>query len=201
MTRIPDKGVPRDELFARLETFRGKDVDWRSGRTWAYVYDPGKETEEVVKQAFSSYLSENGLDPTAFPSALALENEIVAMAIAHLNGDANVVGTFTSGGTESIILAVKTARDRARKLQPEIREPEMVLPETAHAAFHKAAHYLDVKPVVVPVDPKTFRADVGNVRDAITPNTILLVGSAISYAHGVVDPILVFRFFSYKRCL
>jgi glutamate/tyrosine decarboxylase-like PLP-dependent enzyme len=65
----------------------------------------------------------------------------------------------------------------------------MVLPETAHAAFHKAAHYLDVKPVVVPVDPTTFRADVGNVRDAIGPNTILLVGSAISYAHGVVDPI------------
>jgi len=189
MTKIPDKGVPRNELFARLETFRGKDVDWRSGRTWAYVYDPGLETEEVVKQAFSSYLSENGLDPTAFPSALALENEIVAMAIAHLNGDANVVGTFTSGGTESIILAVKTARDRARKLQPEIREPEMVLPETAHAAFHKAAHYLDVKPVVVPVDPQSFRADVKNVRDAITPNTILLVGSAISYAHGVVDPI------------
>lgn len=95
MTRIPDHGMPRDELFVRLETFRGQDVDWRSGRTWAYVYDPGRETEEVVKQAFSSYLSENGLDPTAFPSALALENEIVAMAIAHLNGDANVVGTFT----------------------------------------------------------------------------------------------------------
>jgi len=187
--RIPERGVPRDELFARLEAFRGNDVDWRSGRTWAYVYDPGREAEDVVKQAFSSYLSENGLDPTAFPSALALENEIVAMAIAHLNGDANVVGTFTSGGTESIILAVKAARDRARELRPEIRDPEMVLPETAHAAFHKAAHYLDVKPVVVPVDQSSFRADVAAVRDAITPRTILLVGSAVSYAHGVVDPI------------
>lgn len=189
MTRIPERGLPRAELFARLESFRGRDVDWRSGRTWAYVYDPGREAEEVVKQAFSSYLSENGLDPTAFPSALALENEIVAMAIAHLNGDENVVGTFTSGGTESIILAVKAARDRARQLQPDVREPEMVLPETAHAAFHKAAHYLDVKPVVVPVDPGSFRADVAKVRDAITQNTILLVGSAISYAHGVVDSI------------
>jgi sphinganine-1-phosphate aldolase len=74
-------------------------------------------------------------------------------------------------------------------LRPEIREPEMVLPATAHAAFQKAAHYLDVRPVLVPVDPRTFKADVGAVRDAITPNTILLVGSAVSYAHGVVDPI------------
>ncbi len=189
MARIPAQGMPRDELFARLEAFRGHDVDWRSGRTWAYVYDPGREAEEVVKQAFSSYLSENGLDPTAFPSALALENEVVAMAIAHLHGDENVVGTFTSGGTESIILAVKAARDRARRLRPEVRVPEMVLPDTAHAAFHKAAHYLDVKPVVVPSHPTTFQADVDQVRAAIGDSTILLVGSAISYAHGVVDPI------------
>ncbi|HZR83638.1 MAG TPA: aspartate aminotransferase family protein [Candidatus Binatia bacterium] len=187
--KIPEKGLPREQLFARLEAFRAGDVDWRSGRTWAYVYDPGREAEEVVKHAFSTYLSENGLDPTAFPSALALENEIVAMAIAHLHGDARVVGTFTSGGTESIILAVKAARDRARALSPEIREPEMVLPETAHAAFHKAAHYLDVRPVVVPVEPTSFRADVGAMRNAIGPRTILLVGSAVSYAHGVVDPI------------
>jgi glutamate/tyrosine decarboxylase-like PLP-dependent enzyme len=186
---MPQQGMARDEVFARLERFRGGDVDWRSGRTWAYVYDPGREAEEVITQAFASYLAENGLDPTAFPSALALENEIVSMAIAHLNGDERVVGTFTSGGTESIILAVKTARDRARQLQPHIRTPEMTLPETAHAAFHKAAHYLDVTPVVVPVDPVSFRADVDKVRAAIGPNTILLVGSAISYAHGVVDPI------------
>jgi glutamate/tyrosine decarboxylase-like PLP-dependent enzyme len=84
---------------------------------------------------------------------------------------------------------VKTARDRARALRPEIRAPEVVLPTTAHAAFHKACHYLDVKPVLAPVDSKTFKADVGAMRAAITPNTVLLVGSAVSYAHGVVDPI------------
>ena len=94
-----------------------------------------------------------------FPSLLRLENEIVAMARTHLNGDENVVGNFTSGGTESIILAVKAARDRARAEKPEIREPEMILPVTAHAAFHKAAHYLDVKTVMTPVDPVTFKAD------------------------------------------
>lgn len=187
--RIPAKGIPRDELFARLEAFRANDMPWRDGRTWAYVYDPGTEAESVIKQAYTMYLSENALDPTVFPSMLRLESELVAMAAAHLQGDGNVVGNFTSGGTESLILAVKTARDYNRAKRPHIREPEMVLPITAHASFQKAGHYLDVKPVMVPVDPQTFRAHPEAIRRAITPNTILLVGSAISYAHGVVDPI------------
>jgi glutamate/tyrosine decarboxylase-like PLP-dependent enzyme len=187
--RIPEQGWSKQQVIETLEQFRAGDMPWRDGRTWAYVYDPGPEAEEVIKQAFTMYLSENALDPTVFPSTLRMENELIAMAAAHLSGDAQVVGNFTSGGTESIILAVKTARDRARALQPQIREPEIVLPTTAHAAFHKAAHYLDVKVALADVDPKTFKADVEKVRAAITPNTILLVGSAISYAHGVVDPI------------
>jgi len=187
--RIPAQGWSKEQIFEALEQFRAGDMPWRDGRTWAYVYDPGPEAEEVIKRAFTMYLSENALDPTVFPSTLRMENELIAMAAAHLSGDEQVVGNFTSGGTESIILAVKTARDRARALHPEIREPEILLPTTAHAAFHKAAHYLDVKVVLAPVDPKTFKADVAAVRAAITPNTILLVGSAVSYAHGVVDPI------------
>ncbi len=187
--RIPDHGLPKDEVFRRLEAFRADDVDWRSGRTWAYVYDPGPEVEAVIKQAYTMYLSENALDPTAFPSMLKLETSLVALAAAHLSGTPGVVGNFTSGGTESIILAVKTARDHARAHRPHVTAPEIILPATAHAAFQKACHYLDVRPVLVPVDPTTFTADVDAVRRAITPNTILLVGSAVSYAHGVVDPI------------
>lgn len=187
--RIPERGLGRQELFERLEAYGKDDMPWRNGRTWAYVYDPGPEAEEVIKRAFTLYLTENGLDPTVFPSALRMETEVVSMAASHLNGDDEVVGSFTSGGTESILLAVKAARDRARALRPQVREPEIVLPETAHAAFQKAAHFLDLRPVVVPVDGETFRADVDAVRDAITPNTIQLVGSAVSYAHGVVDPI------------
>jgi glutamate/tyrosine decarboxylase-like PLP-dependent enzyme len=186
---IPKHGLSRDEVIRRLEAFRAGDMKWRDGRTWAYVYDPGREAEEVIKQAFSMYLTENALDPTVFPSTLLLENELVGLAAAHLKGDADVVGNFTSGGTESIILAVKTARDRARALRPEIREPELVLPSTAHAAFQKACHYLDVRPVIVPVDPKSFKADPAAMRAAVTKQTLMLVGSAISYAHGVVDPI------------
>jgi glutamate/tyrosine decarboxylase-like PLP-dependent enzyme len=187
--RIPAKGMSKGEIFERMEAYRAGDMNWRDGRTWAYIYDPGPEAEEVIKRAYMMFLTENALDPTVFPSALRFENELVAMASAHLNGDDEVVGNFTSGGTESIMLAVKTARDYFRARRPEIREPEIILPVTAHAAFQKAAHYLCLKPVLVPVDPETFKADPEAVRQAITPNTILLVGSAVSYAHGVVDPI------------
>jgi len=187
--KIPQHGLSRDEVFRQLEAFRSRDVDWRSGRTWAYVYDPGREAEQVIKDAFTMYLSENALDPTVFPSTARMEAELVALAASHLNGDDNVAGNFTSGGTESIMLAVKTARDFARARRPAIREPEIVLPVTAHASFQKACHYLAVTPVLVPVDGETFVADVDAVRRAITANTILLVGSAVSYAHGVVDPI------------
>jgi sphinganine-1-phosphate aldolase len=187
--RIPPKGISKGEIFERMEAFRAGDMNWRDGRTWAYIYDPGPEAEEVIKQAYMMFLSENALDPTVFPSALRFENELVAMAATHLNGDQDVVGNFTSGGTESIMLAVKTARDYFRAHRPEIREPEIILPVTAHAAFQKACHYLCVKPLLVPVDPETFKADPEAVRRAITPNTILLVGSAVSYAHSVIDPI------------
>jgi glutamate/tyrosine decarboxylase-like PLP-dependent enzyme len=187
--RIPDRGWSREQVFEALGRFKQHDVPWREGRAWAYVYDPGPEAERVIKDAFALYLSENGLDPTAFPSALRMENELVAMSAAHLQGDANVVGNFTSGGTESIMLAVKAAREWARAQRPRVTRPEVLLPETAHAAFQKACHYLGLAPVIVPVDPKSFRADPEALRRAITPSTVLLVGSAISYAHGVVDPI------------
>jgi len=187
--RIPQRGLGREEILERLERFRADDTPWREGRTWAYVYDPGREAESVIKDAYASYLSENALDPTAFPSALGMENEVVGMAASHLSGDERVVGSFTSGGTESILLAVKAARDRARETRPRVRRPQMLLPETAHAAFQKAGHYLGVEPVIVPVDAATFRADVDAVRSAVSDQTVLLVGSAVSYAHGVVDPI------------
>lgn len=187
--KIPAHGLPRDEIMRKLKTFSDKDLPTKGGRTWAYVYDTGQaEVDEIGKQAYMMYLSENALDPTVYPSLLQIENELTAMARDHLRGDENVVGNFTSGGTESCMLAVKAARDFARAKRG-ITQPEMVMPCTAHAAFHKAAHYFGVKKVITPVDPLTFKADVASMDQAITPNTIMLVGSAVSYAHGVVDPI------------
>lgn len=185
---IPTKGKPESEILAELESFKSADVNWRSGRVMGYIYDAGRQAEEIGKKAYMMYLTENALDPTIYQSLLKIENDLVGMAAVHLGGDKNVAGTFTSGGTESILLAVKTARDYFRATHPEIAKPEMVLPMTAHAAFHKAAAYFDVMAVSVPVD-EGFRADVKKMRDAVTKNTILIMGSAPSYAHGVVDPI------------
>lgn len=186
--KIPSKGLAKNEVLSAVESARSGDIPWREGKLYAFVFDGGKEVEEVGKQAFLSYLTENALDPTAFPSLLRFENDLVDMARRHLGGDEKVVGNFTSGGTESIILAVKTAREVFRKAHPGVR-PQMILPITAHSAFHKAAHYLDVDVVATTVDPETFRADPAAIREAINERTMLIVASACSYAHGVVDPV------------
>jgi sphinganine-1-phosphate aldolase len=187
--RMPTQGLTKEAVFSSLQDARKSDVPWRDGKLYAYVFDGGKEVEEVGKRAYLEFLSENGLDPTAFPSLLRFENDLVDMARRHLGGGDDIVGNFTSGGTESIILAVKTARDWFKARHPEVTTPELIVPITAHAAFHKAAHYLGVKAVSIAVDPETFRADVDAMRAAINERTMMLVGSASSYAHGVVDPI------------
>ncbi|MFZ5819866.1 MAG: pyridoxal phosphate-dependent decarboxylase family protein [Chloroflexota bacterium] len=187
--QIPEKGMSKEQVLGALQAFKSRDMDWKAGKVWCYVYNPGEDTAEVVKEAYLSFLTENGLDPTVFPSMLKLETDVVRMVATLLRGDENVVGHLTTGGTESIMLAVKTARDRARVLHPEITRPEMVLPKTAHAAFHKAAHYLGVTPVVVDINPATFKVEAEAMRAAITPNAILLVASAPSYSQGVIDPI------------
>ena len=186
--RIPDRGCSIEEVMAMLEAAGARDLPWREGRTFAYVYEGGCDVEEVAKRAYMRFLTENALDPTVYPSLLKFETEIVAMAIAHLRGDDQCVGNFTSGGTESCLLAVKAARDYARR-ERGIAEPHMVLPVTAHAAFQKAAHYFDMEMTLVPVDPETYRVRAEDMAAAIRPETILLVASACQYAHGVVDPI------------
>lgn len=187
--KIPQAGKSKKEILQTLVGYKEKDLNWKSGRVFGYIYDPGEKVHDVINDAYTLYLSENALDPTSFPSLLRLENEVVGMTARLLDCDDEVVGNFTSGGTESLILAVKTARDYTRAQKPHIKEPEMVLPITAHASLFKAAHYLGIKPVVTPVHDDTFLADVDAMRQAITDNTILLVGSAPGYTHGIVDPI------------
>ncbi|MFO1186111.1 MAG: aspartate aminotransferase family protein [Alphaproteobacteria bacterium] len=186
---IPSRGRSEAQIAADLDAAAHRDMDWRTGGTFAYTYHGGDDVERVAKHAYMRFLTENGLDPTAYPSLVKFENELIEMARSHLSGDENVVGNFTSGGTESCLLAVKTARDYARAARPETTEPEVILPATAHAAFHKACHYFAVKPVIVPVDTKTFAAMPGAIAEAITSRTVLIVASAVSYAHGIMDPI------------
>ncbi len=185
---FPSTRKTKDEILAVMRAARDHDVQWQKGRAFSLVYHAGKDVDELLKEASLLFFSENGLNPTAFPSLRKFETEIVAMAAALLGGDENVAGTVTSGGTESLLMAVKTARDWARKNRPEIKQPEMILPITGHPAFEKAADYFGVKAVQIPVRAD-YRADVDAARKAVTANTILMIGSAPEYPHGVVDPI------------
>lgn len=185
---FPEKGRSKQEILAAMEEARREDFDWRHGRIFSTVYPVDQQLYELLKEAFNMFFTENGLNPSVFPSLRRFETEVVAMCAALLGGDEQTVGCMTLGGTESLLLAVKTARDWARENLPGATAPEMVLPASAHPAFDKAAQYFGVRAVRVPVR-EDLRADVEACRSAISPQTILLVGSAPSYPHGVVDPI------------
>ena len=186
MTHDPTSTAAAGEVLAALRTMQAGDLPTHGGRTLAYVYDSGlADADALGREALSMYASSNGLDPTAFPSLLRMENDLVASAGALLDAPAGFVGSVSSGGTESILLAVLAAREGA----PHVASPSMVLPASAHAAFLKAAKYLGVRAVVVDVDPQTLRADPAAMAAAVDDTTVLVVASAPSYAHGVVDPV------------
>ncbi len=183
---LPARGVPAAQILGELKQLRGLDLPTHGGRLFAYVYDPAVSgLDELAQAAYAMSAHVNGLDPTAFPSLLATENALVGAAAKVLGGGPDVVGNVTSGGTESLILAVKAARDSL----PGIERPRLVAPVTAHAAFAKAAHYLRVELDLVPVSPVTFTPDPAAVAAAVTADTVLIACSAPSYAHGVIDPV------------
>ncbi|MQY06897.1 pyridoxal phosphate-dependent decarboxylase family protein [Actinomadura macrotermitis] len=179
---LPEIGRPVPDLLAELAALRENDLPVRGGKVTAYVYDTGRAAiHDGAARAYQEMLEVNCLDPTAFPSIVALERQVVGAVADRLGGG---TGIFTSGGTESIMLAVKAARDA----RPVDGRAQLVVPATAHPAFHKAAHYLGMDIAAVPVGPD-LRADVPAMAAAITPRTVLLVASAPSYPHGVLDPV------------
>jgi len=183
---FPKQGSSHDEVMASINEALASDADWRGGRIFSLVYFAGEDVAEVIRDAYSAAIFTNGLGPTAFRSLKKMESEVIGMT-ADILGLPEAVGNMTSGGTESIIMAVKTARDWARA-EKGITDPEIVLPVTAHPAFDKAAQYLGVKSVPVPIR-EDYRADVQAAQRAISPSTILVVGSAPCYPFGVIDPI------------
>jgi sphinganine-1-phosphate aldolase len=186
---LPDEGIPRNTLLEIMEEARKEDANWQNGRIWGLVNRASDEHTALLKEVFTMFFSENALSPFAFPSLKKFEAEVISMTIDLLGGNRRACGSMTSGGTESILLAVKTYRDWARDSFPEIKEPEMILPSSAHPSFEKAGKYFDVKPIYVPIDNKSYRADVKAMRNNLSENTILIVGSAPDYPRGVVDPI------------
>ena len=186
--RFPRAAMPAAEVIAAIRTMQSDDVSWRAGRSWMYTYVSGDDAiERLAREAYLASILDNGLSPSAFPSLARMEREVVAMT-ADLFRAPGAHGNVTSGGTESIFLAMKSARDCAVRSR-RLRTPgEIVVPSTAHAAFEKAAQYMGLRLVSVPVGPG-WRADVDRMADAISMSTIALVGSAPSFWHGVVDPI------------
>lgn len=184
---MPQSGTGVDQVIAELEARRARDVRWDLGRTFGLVYDGGPSVHEVAERAARLFLHENALNTKAFPSLAAIQADVVGWTGSLLNAPPEAAGFMTSGGTDSILCAVLAARERGAK-ERGITAPEMVLAESAHAAFHKAAHMFGVKAVKTRVRPG-WTADPDAMRAALTPNTVLVVGSAPQYPQGVVDDI------------
>ena len=171
-----------------LEQRKAGDADWRHGRSWSLVYYGGDEHDAFLKQAYAVYFSENGVSPTAFPSLARMEAEVVSMALWLMRAGADGVGTMASGGTESILLAIKSYRDRARAQGRIDGTLEILVPESAHPAFLKAADYFGLRAVPIRLGTD-FRADPEDASAKVTSRTICIVASAPCYPYGVVDPI------------
>jgi sphinganine-1-phosphate aldolase len=184
--RLPTVGTDAATLLAELDRLQDEDVKWHAGRAFSLAYHAGDDVYDLAQRAFAKYLSTNALNVLAFPSLRRLQQEVVAMVGSLLHGGASAAGFVTSGGTESILLAVKAARNRGR--QDGITDPEMVLPASAHAAFEKAGEYFGVRSVRVPVRAD-FCADAAAMERALSERTVLLVASAPAYPQGVIDPV------------
>ena len=183
---LPESGLPSAEILDALAQLRSLDLDYT--KATSYHFESGNpELREVALAAAATAWGRNGLDPTAFPSIAAIENDLVGAALDVHGGGPDAVGTVTSGGTESCMLAVLGARERYRS-QGGQRRPTMLLPVTAHSAFRKGAWLFDVDVVDIPVG-SDFKADVAAIEAAFDERTALVVVSAPSYAHGVVDPV------------
>lgn len=185
--KLPASGSSVENVVARMTERKTADADWRGGKTFSLIYPAGEDVDRALREFNNLYLYENALNPFRFPSLLAMEQEVVAMTAGLLHGDENAGGSMTSGGTESILMAVKTARDRARA-ERGITEPQLLAPVTAHPAFAKAAAYLGLEHIQIPL-ADDLRADVAAAERLVTDRTAIIIGSAPNYPHGMVDPI------------
>ena len=190
-SRLPETGMERQAILAEMERLCAiEQARWKDGFVSGGVYHGDETHVDFLNRVYAINSQSNPLHADVWPSTTKFEAEIVSMTAGMLGADKTddtIVGTLSSGGTESILLAMKTYRDRARDKQ-HITEPEIIAPTTAHAAFDKAAEYFGMKTIRIPVGPD-LRADVQATQAAMTRNTVVLVGSAPPFPHGIVDPI------------
>jgi glutamate/tyrosine decarboxylase-like PLP-dependent enzyme len=190
-----DKGLGADAVVRELDAIaRTEDGVWADGRCSGTIYCGDRAIYDLIAKGYGHFSYVNVLQRDMCPSQTRFESEIIAMTLDMLHGDAarsrglEPCGVIGSGGSESILSAIYAHREWGRA-QKGIAAPEMILPETAHVAFDKGAHYFGVQVIAAPVDPLTTLVDVDFVRKHINRNTVLLVGSAGNYPYGTIDPI------------
>lgn len=185
---LPAKGTDWETLKTRMQERGANDVKWREGKTAVYVFNAGPDVERVQKEAYALYQSENGLGPLAFPSLKRMEDEVVANGLALLHAPEGAAGNITSGGTDSITMAMKAARDYARNVKGAKGPLNIVIPWSAHPAFDKAAHMMEIEIRRIPLGADHL-ADVEAMGRAVDDKTVLIVGSAPCFPYGLIDPI------------
>lgn len=185
---MPESGLQAAEIKKALDGMAENDVDWRHGRAAVYVFFAGDDVYEVAKHAYTRFMSENGLGPAAFPSMKRMEEEVVSMGLGLLNAPETGWGSMTSGGTESIVMAVKAARAKARREGRVNSGGTIVGGRSLHPAFNKAAELMDLTVVRTPLRDD-LTVDPAAIEAAVTDDTIMIVGSAPCFPYGLVDPI------------
>lgn len=184
---LPQHGLGRDDVLAQLDSFKSDDVRWRDGRAFTLTYSAGPDVNDIAEAAYARFSTENALNTDAFPSLRRIQADVVDIVGDWLQAGPDGAGFMTTGGTESLLMAVKAARERGRK-ERGITRPNVVLPTSAHAAFEKGCYYFGLESRRVPVRTD-WRADVAAMEAAIDDDTVLVVGSAPQYPQGVIDPI------------
>jgi glutamate/tyrosine decarboxylase-like PLP-dependent enzyme len=184
----PKSGRDPSEILTEMDNLKCNDYEWNKGKVFCLTYPVDDSHHDFLKETYGKFISENFLNPMAFDSLKKMEREVVRMSLDLLNGDDESVGTMTSGGTESILMAIKGAREYAKKHKPWILRPELVCPASAHVAFEKACKYFGVKYVPVKLDDD-YKVNMKAMKKAMNRNTIMIMGSAPQYPQGVIDPI------------
>ncbi|KAJ3074361.1 hypothetical protein HDU98_011430 [Podochytrium sp. JEL0797] len=186
---LPATSVPTATVLAQLERFKGQEnPDWKAGKVSGAIYHGGDDVSKLITQAFGMFTITNPLHPELFPGIRQMEAEVISMVLRMYNAPENACGSMTSGGTESLLMAIKTYRDMAKETRG-VTEPEIVAPVTIHTAVDKGAAYFGIKLVHVPIDPATGKVDMKKLARCINRNTIMIAGSSPNFPHGIIDPI------------
>lgn len=206
-TSLPERGWSKDEVSAELLKLGDmQHTRWEDGRVSGAVYHGGEDLSELQAQALRRFGVANPIHPDVFPGVRKMEAEVVRVCLGLFNAPvaspagvglgtgvgeevaSGGAGVTTSGGTESILMAVLSARQKAAA-ERGVREPELIVPETAHAAFRKACDYFNIRLHLVPCPAPSYRVHIPSLTRLINSNTILLVGSAPNFPHGIIDDI------------